>query len=180
MSYRPAAAVAPPRGGFELGRALTCLGAVCIALTGALVAPGIARSNQTYPEAVSPRPATVAGTGPGAAPGAATSPTRYLTRRAVEGIAKKGIGKLEGLRVGPFAPGAASRAMPLGKAESLIVHSVAGMADPNTPAWVVTVDAPPKVIVLSEPVTAKVYTDVIDAVTGAVLDTCAGCRSVRG
>jgi len=42
-----------------------------------------------------------------------------------------------------------------------------------------TVDAPPKANVLGDPTTAKVFTDVINAVSGAVIDTCSGCRTVR-
>ena len=53
-------------------------------------------------------------------------------------------------------------------------------ADPAAPAWVVTVDAPPQANVLGEPTAATVFTDVIDAVSGAVIDSCAGCRSVKG
>ena len=135
--------------------------------------PGISSANQTYPmalEAGSPVTAT-AHVGRGA--------TRYLTRKAVEHIAKDDIGKLQGLRIGPFAPGASSKALPLGRAEALIGHALPSGANPATPAWVVTVDAPPKPSLLADPTTAKVFTDVIHAVTGKVLDTCSGCRSVR-
>jgi hypothetical protein len=152
--------LAPPRSGLEIRRVLTLLAAVAIAIGGAGLAPSNARANQTYPEAL------------GAAP--------YLARRSVERIAKDDIGKLQGLRIGPFAPGAASRALPLGQAESLIGHRLPAGADPATPAWVVTVDAPPKANVLGEPTTDRVFTDVINAVSGAVIDSCSGCRSVRG
>jgi hypothetical protein len=152
--------LAPPRGVLELRRVLTFLAAVAIAISGAGLAPSNARANQTYPEAL--------------------DTTRYLPRKSVERIAKDGIGKLQGLRIGPFAPGAASRALPLGQAESLIGHRLPAGADPATPAWVVTVDAPPKANVLAEPTTATVFTDVINAVSGAVIDSCPGCRSVKG
>ena len=56
----------------------------------------------------------------------------------------------------------------------------AGMTPVSSNAWVVTVDAPPQPNVLGEPTTATVFTDVIDAVSGAVIDSCAGCRSVEG
>jgi len=151
--------LAAPRSGLELRRFLTLLAAVAIAISGAGLAPSNAHANQTYPEAL------------GATP--------YLTRKTVERIAKGDIGKLQGLRIGPFAPGAASRALPLGQAESLIGHRLPAGADPATPAWVVTVDAPPKANVLGEPTTATVFTDVINAVSGAVIDSCPGCRSVK-
>jgi hypothetical protein len=151
--------LAAPRSGLELRRFLTLLAAVAIAISGTGLAPSNARANQTYPEAL------------GATP--------YLTRKTVERIAKGDIGKLQGLRIGPFAPGAASRALPLGQAESLIGHRLPVGADPATPAWVVTVDAPPKANVLGEPTTATVFTDVINAVSGAVIDSCPGCRSVK-
>jgi hypothetical protein len=151
--------LAAPRSGLELRRFLTLLAAIAIAISGAGLAPSNARANQTYPEAL------------GATP--------YLTRKTVERIAKGDIGKLQGLRIGPFAPGAASRALPLGQAESLIGHRLPAGADPATPAWVVTVDAPPKANVLGEPTTATVFTDVINAVSGAVIDSCPGCRSVK-
>jgi hypothetical protein len=151
--------LAAPRSGLELRRFLTLLAAIAIAISGAGLAPSNAHANQTYPEAL------------GATP--------YLTRKTVERIAKGDIGKLQGLRIGPFAPGAASRALPLGQAESLIGHRLPAGADPATPAWVVTVDAPPKANVLGEPTTATVFTDVINAVSGAVIDSCPGCRSVK-
>jgi hypothetical protein len=171
--------LASPRSGLELRRVLTLLAAIAIAFIGAGLAPGNARANQTYPEALggslSAAPAC-----PPAAPVSSPKGGRYLARKNVERIAKDGIGKLQGLRIGPFAPGAASEALPLGQAERLIGHPVPAGADPATPAWVVTVDAPPKANVLGEPTKAKVFTDVINAVSGAVIDTCPGCRSVKG
>ena len=68
----------------------------------------------------------------------------------------------------------------MGRAETLIGHPAPPGANLATPAWVVTVDAPPQANVLGEPTTATVFTDVIDAVSGAVIDSCAGCRSVKG
>jgi len=147
---------------------------VVIALTGGMMAPGIARANQAYPAAVG-----AGSTDPGSARLALPKGARYLTRKAAERIAKRDIGKLQGLRTGPFAPGAASRALPLERAESLIGRPLRSGANPATPAWVVTVDAPPKDDILGERTTATVFTDVIDAVSGEVLDTCAGCRSVK-
>jgi hypothetical protein len=171
--------LAPPRSGLALRRVLTFLAAIAIAVTGAGLAPGNAHANQTYPSALGP-PLSAAPACPVAAPVPPPKGIRYLARKSVERIAKDGIGKLQGLRIGPFAPGAASRALPLGQAESLIGHPVLAGADPATPAWVVTVDAPPKANVLGEPTTAKVFTDVINAVSGAVIDSCPGCRSVKG
>jgi hypothetical protein len=163
----------------ELARVLTLFAAVAIALTGVGLGPGNARANQTYPAAL----ATTFG------PEAATAlvakipaplGTHYLPRKQVEHIAKARIGKLRGLRIGPFAPGANSEALPLGQAESLIGHPAPPGANPATPAWIVTVDAPPQASILGEPTTATVFTDVIDAVSGAVVDSCPGCRSVTG
>src|SRR2546427_1734240 len=103
---------APARSSRELGRVLTFLGAAAIALAGLGLAPVNAHANQTYPAALA---ATL---GPEAAARAAHVPlpqgTRYLARRQIERIAKAGIGKLPGLRIGPFAPGAISEALPLG------------------------------------------------------------------
>jgi hypothetical protein len=168
----------PPRSGLELRRVFTFVAAIAIAVTGAGLTPGNARANQTYPAALG----AALSAAPACPVAASASPPNgilYLARKSVERIAKDGIGKLHGLRIGPFAPGAASRALPLGQAESLIGHRLPAGADPTTPAWVVTVDAPPKANVLGEPTTAKVFTDVIDAVSGAVIDSCSGCRSVR-
>jgi hypothetical protein len=163
----------------EPGRVLILFVAVAIALTGVGLGPGNAHANQTYPAALA---ATL---GPEAAVAlVAKIPfpkgTGYLARKQVERIAKEGIGKLRGLRIGPFAPGATSEALPLGPAESLIGHPAPPGSNPATPAWVVTVDAPPQANVLGEPTTATVFTDVIDAVSGGVIDSCAGCRSVTG
>ena len=163
----------------ELGCVLTLFAAVAIALMGVGLGPGNARANQTYPAALAET------FGPEAATAlVAKIPvplgTRYLTRKQIERIAKDGIGKLRGLRIGPFAPGATSQALPLGRAESLIGHPAPAGANLATPAWVVTVDAPPQANVLGEPTTATVFTDVIDAVSGVVIDSCAGCRSVTG
>ena len=97
----------PARSGLGLRRAITCIAALGIALLGGIMAPGIARANQTYPAAVgstSPVSATVRVPLP--------KGKRYLTRKAVERIAKNDIGKLQGLRIGPFAPGASSKALP--------------------------------------------------------------------
>jgi hypothetical protein len=167
------------RSSLDLGRFLTLFAAVAIALTGMGLGPGNAHANQTYPAAVA------ATFGPEAAAAlVATIPfpkgTRYLARKQIERIAKNGIGKLRGLRIGPFAPGATSEALPLGQAERLIGHPAPPGANPASPAWVVTVDAPPQANVLGEPTTATVFTDVIDAVSGGVIDSCAGCRSVTG
>jgi hypothetical protein len=171
--------LASPRIGLELRRVVTFLAAVAIAVAGTGLGPSNARANQTYPAAL--------GESLSAAPACPVAPqvsspkgVRYLARKNVERIAKDGIGKLQGLRIGPFAPGAASKALPLGQAESLIRHPVPPGADPATPAWVVTVDAPPKANILGEPTTARVFTDVINAVSGAVIDSCSGCRSVKG
>ena len=169
----------PARSRLEPGRVLTLFAAVAIALTGVGLGPGNARANQTYPAALAET------FGPEAATAlVAKIPvplgTRYLTRKQIERIAKDGIGKLRGLRIGPFAPDATSEALPLGQAESLIGHPAPPGANPATPAWIVTVDAPPQPNILGEPTTATVFTDVIDAVSGAVLDSCAGCRSVTG
>lgn len=163
----------------DLGRVLTLFAAVAIGLIAVGLGPGNAHANQTYPTALA---ATV---GPQAAAGLvaripAPSGTHYLPRKQVERIAKARIGKLRGLRIGPFAPGATSEALPLGRAESLIGHPAPAGANPATPAWVVTVDAPPQPNILGEPTTATVFTDVIDAVSGGVIDSCPGCRSVRG
>ena len=171
--------LAPPRSGLGLGRVLAFLAATAIAVTGVGLGPGNVRANQTYPAALGAS-LSAAPACPVAAPVPAPKGIPYLARKSVERIAKDGIGKLHGLRIGPFAPGAASRALPLGQAESLIGHRLPAGADPATPAWVVTVDAPPKANVLGEPTTAKVFTDVINAVSGAVIDSCSGCRSVRG
>ena len=170
----------PPAGSrLELGRVLTLFAAAAIALTGVGLAPGNAHANQTYPAALA---ATL---GPEAASLLASSvplprATHYLARKQIERIAKAGIGKLRGLRIGPFAPGATSEALPLGRAASQIGQPAPAGANRATPAWVVTVDAPPQDNVLGEPTTATVFTDVIDAVSGVVIDSCAGCRSVRG
>ena len=160
----------------EFGRFLVLFAAVAIALTGVGLGPGNAHANQTYPAALA---ATL---GPEAAAALPPVPrgTRYLARKQIEHIAKEGIGKLRGLRIGPFAPGATSEALPLGRAEGLIGHPAPAGADPAAPVWVVTVDAPPQANVLGEPTAATVFTDVIDAVSGAVIDSCAGCRSVKG
>jgi hypothetical protein len=163
----------------EVGRVLTLFAAVAIGLTAVGLGPGNAHANQTYPAALA------ATFGPEAAHALvaripAPSGTHYLPRKQIERIAKAGIGKLRGLRIGPFAPGATSEALPLGQAESLIGHPAAPGANPATPAWVVTVDAPPQANILGEPTTATVFTDVIDAVSGGVVDSCAGCRSVPG
>jgi len=166
------------RSGSGLGHVLTFLAAAVIALAGASLTPGNAIANQTYPAALR----VSLGSGSAslvASPLPLPRGTRYLARKQVERIAKERIGKLQGLRIGPFAPGAASRALPLGQAESLIGHRLPAGADPATPAWVVTVDAPPKANVLGEPTTATVFTDVINAVSGAVIDSCPGCRSVK-
>jgi len=161
----------------EPGRVLTLFAAVAVALIGVGLGPGNAHANQTYPAALA---ATL---GPEAAALVAKVPlpkgTRYLARKQIERIAKGGIGKLRGLRIGPFAPGASSEALPLGRAESLIGHPAPAGADLATPAWVVTVDAPPQANVLGDPTTATVFTDVIDAVSGVVIDSCAGCRTVK-
>jgi hypothetical protein len=170
--------LARPRSGFELRRVLTLLAAAALAITGAGLAPSNARANQTYPVALG-APLSAAPACPVAAPVPLPKGTRYLARKSAERIAKDGIGKLQGLRIGPFAPGAASKALPLGQAESLIGHRLPAGADPATPSWVVTIDAPPKANVLGEPTTAKVFTDVINAVSGAVIDSCAGCRSIK-
>jgi hypothetical protein len=163
----------------DLGRVLTLFAAVAIALTGVGLGPGNAHANQTYPAALA------ATFGPEAATALvaripAPLGTRYLARKQIERIAKDGIGKLRGLRIGPFAPGATSEALPLGRAESLIGHPAPSGANPATPAWIVTVDAPPQPNILGDPTTATVFTDVIDAVSGGVIDSCAGCRSVTG
>ena len=178
MVHSHAMQLAPARSSLDLGRVLTCLAAAAIALTGAGLAPGNAYANQTYSAAVGQAVIAEAPSPAGQVP--LPKGTRYLPRKKVERIAKDGIGKLQGLRIGPFAPSAASRAVPLGQAERLIRHPLPPSANPATPSWVVTVDAPPKANVLSEAATAKVFTDVIDAVSGAVLDSCAGCRSVPG
>ena len=159
----------------ELGRVLVLFAAVAIALTGVGLGPGNAHANQTYPAAL----ATTLG--PEATPLVVPLPqgSRYLARKQIERIAKGGIGKLRGLRIGPFAPGATSEALPLGRAEGLIGHPAPAGADLATPAWVVTVDAPPQANVLGDPTTATVFTDVIDAVSGVVIDSCAGCRTVK-
>jgi len=161
----------------EPGRVLTLFAAVAVALIGVGLGPGNAHANQTYPAALA---ATL---GPEAAALVAKIPfpkgTRYLARKQIERIAKGGIGKLRGLRIGPFAPGATSEALPLGRAEGLIGHPAPAGADLATPAWVVTVDAPPQANVLGDPTTATVFTDVIDAVSGVVIDSCAGCRTVK-
>jgi hypothetical protein len=146
------------------GRASAFLLAFLIAVAGLALAPGTIRANQNYLEA--------GGTG-------VAQPTRFLTRKQVEAVARTDIGKLHGLRIGPFAPRAASVPAPLAQAEGLIGHPVAAGANVATPAWVVTVEAAPKTDVLGQPTTATVFTDVIDAVSGAVLDRCPGCRSVR-
>jgi hypothetical protein len=163
----------------ELARVLTLFAAVAIALTGVGLGPGNARANQTYPAALAetfgPEAATAL-----VAKIPAPLGTRYLARKQVEHIAKDGIGKLRGLRIGPFAPGVTSEALPLGQAESLIGHPAPDGANPATPAWIVTVDAPPQANILGEPTTATVFTDVIDAVSGVVIESCAGCRSVTG
>jgi hypothetical protein len=163
----------------EPGRVLILFAAVAIALTAVGLGPGNAHANQTYPAALA---ATL---GPEAAAAlVAKVPfpkgTRYLARKQIERMAKDGIGKLRGLRIGPFAPGATSEALPLGQAERLIGHPAPPGANPASPAWVVTVDAPPQANVLGEPTTATVFTDVIDAVSGGVIDSCAGCRTVKG
>jgi hypothetical protein len=169
----------PAQRRLELVRVLTLFAAVAIALTAVGLGPGNAHANQTYP-------AALAGTlGPEAAAALVAKipfpkETRYLARKQIERIAKDGIGKLRGLRIGPFAPGATSEALPLGPAERLIGHPAPPGANPASPAWVVTVDAPPQANVLGEPTTATVFTDVIDAVSGGVIDSCAGCRTVRG
>jgi hypothetical protein len=175
MAHSQSLLRAPARSGLGFLRPVTCLAALAIALTAGIMAPGIARANQTYPEAVRAGSPITLGTPPAALPRG----KRYLTRKTVEQIAKGDIGKLQGLRIGPFAPGASSKALPLGQAEGLIGHPFASGANPATPAWVVTVDAPPKDDILGERTTAKVFTDVIDAVSGSVLDSCDGCRSVR-
>jgi len=175
MVHAPTQQLPAAGSSLDLRRVLTLFAAVAIALTAVGLGRGNARANQTYPAALA---ATL---GPEAA---ALLPvpqgTRYLTRKQIEHIAKGGIGKLRGLRIGPFAPGVTSAALPLGRAESLISHPAPAGADLATPAWVVTVDAPPQPNVLGEPTTATVFTDVIDAVSGAVIDSCAGCRSVEG
>jgi hypothetical protein len=176
MVYSQALQLAPARSGLDLGRVLTWLAAAAIALTAAGLAPGNAYANQTYPAAVGQ--GVIAEPAPVAAQVPLPKGTRYLARRKVERIAKDGIGKLQGLRIGPFAPGAASRAMPLGQAERLIRHPLPPGAGAATPVWVVTVDAPPKANVLGEPTKAKVFTEVIDAVSGVVVDSCPGCRSI--
>jgi hypothetical protein len=174
MVYTPTLQLAPARRGLRPGRLLTLLAAAAIALTGVGLAPGNALANETYPTAL-------AVSAPGApAPAPLPPGSRYLTRREIERIAKDGIGKLQGLRIGPFAPGAASAALPLGLAERVIGHSLPAGASPATPTWLVTVDAPPQPSVLGEPATATVFTDVVDAVSGAILDNCPGCRSVKG
>ena len=97
----------------EPGRVLTLFAAVAVALIGVGLGPGNAHANQTYPAALA---ATL---GPEAAALVAKIPfpkgTRYLARKQIERIAKGGIGKLRGLRIGPFAPGATSEALPLGR-----------------------------------------------------------------
>jgi hypothetical protein len=163
----------------DLGRVLTLFAAVAIGLIAVGLGPGNAHANQTYPAAL------VATFGPEAATALvakipAPLGTHYLARKQVERIAKAGIGKLRGLRIGPFAPGATSEALPLGQAESLIGHPAPPGANPAAPAWVVTVDAPPQASILGEPTTATVFTDVIDAVSGGVIDSCPGCRSLNG
>jgi hypothetical protein len=178
MMYSQTLQLAPPRIRVELRRVLICLAAATIALTGAALTAGNAYANQTYPTAVG-HSIIADGASPVATPVPRPIGTRYLARKNVERIAKDDIGKLHGLRIGPFAPGAASRAMPLGWAEPLIGHPLPAGADRATPVWVVTVDAPPKANVLGDPTTAKVFTDVINAVSGAVIDTCSGCRTVR-
>jgi hypothetical protein len=178
MVYSQTLQLAPPRIRVELRRVLICLAAATIALTGAALAPGNAYANQTYPAAVG-HSIIADGALPVATPVPLPLGTRYLARKTVERIAKDDIGKLHGLRIGPFAPGAASRAMPLGWAEPLIGHPLPAGADRATPVWVVTVDAPPKANVLGDPTTAEVFTDLINAVSGAVIDTCSGCRTVR-
>src|SRR2546421_7278743 len=159
--------LASPRNGLELRRVLTFLAAIAIAVTGAGLAPSNAHANQTYPAALG-APLSAAPACPVPAPVPPPKGIRYLARKSVERIAKDGIGKLQGLRIGPFAPGAASRAMPLGQAERLIRHPLPPGAGAATPVWVVTVDAPPKANVLGEPTKAKVFTEVIDAVSGVV------------
>ena len=161
----------------EVARVLTLFAAVAIALTAVGLGPGNARANQTYPAALAETFGPEAAT---ALVAEIPSPkgTRYLARKQIERIAKDGIGKLRGLRIGPFAPGAISEAVPLGQAESLIGHPAPPGANPATPAWAVTVDAPPQASILGEPTTATVFTDVIDAVSGVVIDSCPGCRSV--
>jgi hypothetical protein len=166
--------LAPARSSLGPGRVLTFLAAAAIALTGMGLAPGNALANETYPTAL-------AVSAPGTpAPAPLPPGSRYLTRREIERTAKDGIGKLQGLRIGPFAPGAASAALPLGLAERVIGHPLPAGASPVTPTWIVTVDAPPQPNVLGEPTTATVFTDVVDAVSGAVIDQCPGCRSVTG
>ena len=163
----------------EPARVLTLFAIVAIGLTAVGLGPGNAHANQTYPAALA---ATVGPQAAAALVARIPAPlgTHYLPRKQVERIAKARIGKLRGLRIGPFAPGATSEALPLSQAESLIGHPAPPAADPATPAWVVTVDAPPQADILGEPTTATVFTDVIDAVSGAVIDSCPGCRSVTG
>jgi hypothetical protein len=177
MVYAHTLQLTPARSSLGLGRILTCLAAAVIALTGVGLAPGNVHANQTYPAAVGQYVIAELASPVGQVP--LPRGARYLARKDVERIAKDGIGKLQGLRIGPFAPGAASRALPLGQAERLLRHPLPAGANPATPAWIVTVDAPPKANVLGEPTAAKVFTEVIDAVSGAIIDTCPGCRSVK-
>ena len=131
MVYSQTLQLAPPRIRVELRRVLICLAAAAIALTGAALTAGNAYANQTYPAAVG-HSIIADGALPVATPVPLPLGTRYLARKTVERIAKDDIGKLHGLRIGPFAPGATSRAMPLGWAEPLIGHPLPAGADRAT------------------------------------------------
>src|SRR3989442_928376 len=135
----------PARDRQGLQHGVAGLAAGVIALTGVLLAPGIDRANQTYPTGLGTVAVGADGTAGADKPVAPPGGTRYLIRRTIEKIARQGIGKLHGLRVGPFTPTVYSQAMPLGQAEQLLGRRVPKADDPTTPTWLVTVDAPPKV-----------------------------------
>jgi hypothetical protein len=168
------AGMTPALGRRGVQQSVAGVAAGAIALTGILLAPGIDRANQTYPMAVGP----VAVSAGAARPAMPPRGGRYLTRRTIEKIARQGVGKLHGLRIGPFAPLVLSKAMPLGEAEQLLARSVPRTADAATPTWLVTVDAPPQVDPSADPTSATVYSEIIDALSGAVIETCPGCATL--
>ena len=163
-----------------LRHAVAGLAAAVIALTGTLLAPGIGRANQTYPAALGVVAVSADGAVGSDKPVEPPKANRYLTRRTIEKIAREGIGKLHGLRIGPFTPPVHTQAMPLGQAEQLLGRPVPKPDDPTTPTWLVTVDAPPKVdpSASGDPMSATVYSEIIDAVSGAVIESCPGCATL--
>jgi len=155
------------------------LAAGVIALTGVLLAPGIDRANQTYPMGLGAMAVGADGNAGSDKPVAPPEDTRYLTRRTIEKIARQGIGKLHGLRIGPFTPAVHLQAMPLRQAEQLLGRPVPRADDSTTPTWLVTVDAPPKADPSGDRTSARVYSEIIDAVSGAVIESCPGCATLH-